>query len=310
MFFVHFMRPWWFVAYIPLLFLFWQLFRQSAQNLSWRTICDKELLTPLLRHQHQDWRLSALILLFLSAGLMIFSLTGPSWSKTKAPVYAKLLPRVVVLDMSDAMLERDVAPNRLARAKFKLRDLFHQKEAGQFGLVVYTDEPFVVSPLTQDGQTIEGLLSALSPEIMPVDGQRLDLALKEAKKLISQAGFKQGQILVMTAEQPSQLAIEMAKTLVVEGIHTSILPLRKEGVPDPSFQRLAQAGEGRLLQLSDTTADLEQWIEATKAFDPRLVTPTAQVMSLWRDDGRWFLGLAMVLLLPVFRRGHLLRVVE
>lgn len=304
---LHFIRPFWFLAFIPLGLLAWALLKQQPHMLSWQAVCDKHLLMHLLRGRGQDWRSRALLLLFASAFLMVLSLTGPSWQQLAVPTYAHALPRVVVLDMSDAMLERDIRPNRLTRAKFKLHDLFSKKDVGQFGLVVYTDEAFVVSPLTQDGETIDALLSSLSPEIMPVDGQRLDLALDEGVGLIRQAGFNHGQLLVLTATQPSNAAIKKAELLAKEGFYLSIMPMRRDGVPDVMFQRFAKAGHGQLLMFSDTSADLDHWLSATED-NGDYISQNKQDLPLWRDEGRWFLLLALCLLLPVFRRGWLQRI--
>lgn len=304
---LHFIRPFWFLAFIPLGLLAWALLKQQPQFLSWQAICDRHLLMHLLRTQGQDWRIRALSLLFASAFLMVLSLTGPSWQRLPVPSYTHALPRVVILDMSDAMLERDLSPNRLTRAKFKLHDLFTQKDVGQFGLVVYTDEAFVVSPLTQDGETIDALLSSLSPDIMPVDGQRLDLALDEGVGLIRQAGFNHGQLLVMTATQPSEAAIEKATVLAKQGFDVSMMPMRRDDVPDPLFQRFAKAGHGQLLMFSDTRSDLDSWLKMTQGHGDYLSQNTPE-LPVWRDDGRWFLLLAIMLLLPVFRRGWIQRI--
>lgn len=130
---------------------------------------------------------------------MILSIAGPAWYKLPVATYKPIQPRVVVLDMSENMMANDLTPSRLSRAKFKLHDLFAHKEVGQFGLVVLLAN-LLSSPLTDDGQTISSLLASLTPDIMPVTGQNLDSALNEASALIKQAGYNQGQILVMTAD--------------------------------------------------------------------------------------------------------------
>src|SRR3989338_5693319 len=184
----HLIRPFWLLALLPLVVLAWQtLKKQSAMN-AWAKVCDPHLLPHLIQQKSQLKRQSGLMMLLLSAFFMIIGLSGPSWSRYPAPTYQPVQPRVLLLDMSEAMLEEDLQPSRLNRAKFKLHDLFTQRYMGQFGLVVYTGEPFVVSPLTDDSQTIDALLSTLTPEIMPIGGNRLDTALKEAAKLITQAG--------------------------------------------------------------------------------------------------------------------------
>ena len=244
---------------------------------------------------------------FLSILFMILSIAGPVWYKLPISTYKPMQPRVLVLDMSDNMMAGDLSPNRLSRAKFKLRDLFEHKDIGQFGLIAFTGEPFIVSPLTDDGHTISPLLSSLTPDIMPVNGQNLESAMEEASQLINQAGYSQGQILVLTADSPSSAAIDLAKKLTQSGISSSIMPIKADKNLNPLYQRFADAGEGQLVKYTSDSSDLEQWIAASA--NKQFALSKDEDIPIWRDEGRWFLIPALLLLLPVFRRGWLQRIV-
>ncbi len=299
----HFIRPLWWLTLIPLLALVGCLFRQASPMTAWNKVCDAHLLPYLIQTKGYNQRTRLLGLLFLSLLFLITSLAGPTWSRLPVPTYQPILPRVVVLDMSDPMLIKDLTPDRLSRAKFKLHDLFQHKALGQLGLVVYTGEPFVVSPLTDDGQTIDALLSSLTPDVMPVEGQQLNTALEEAAQLIKQAGFQRGQLLVLTASSPSREAIDVAKDLSRMGISISIIPMISPNTPpNPLFQEFAKAGQGALIPLSNTSSDLDRWLKATHG--PSQYTSNLQNdVPVWRDQGRWFLIPALIFLLPAFRRG-------
>lgn len=303
----HFLRPWWLLTILPLLGLLWFLWRQSPRLEAWAAVCDGHLLKHLVQSKGQGRRHLALSSLFISILCMIISISGPTWSRLPVPSYQQIQPRVLVLDMSEAMLAQDLAPDRLTRAKFKLHDLFKRRDVGQFGLVVYTGEPFVVSPLTDDAQTIDALLSSLSPDIMPVEGQHLEAALEEAGQLLANAGYKQGQILVLTGETPSLAAIEVAKTLAAKQIYTSVMPILASKVSSSLFKNLASAGQGQLVPFSDTSDDLEQWLKNSTGEEQYWLSRENDI-PMWRDEGRWFLIPALILLLPVYRRGWLQRI--
>jgi len=303
----HFLRPWWLLIIVPLVILFWFLWRQNSRLEAWAAICDKQLLAHLVQTKGQGRQRGALSFLFISALSMVISLAGPTWSRLPMPSYQQVQPRVLILDMSDAMLAKDLPPDRLTRAKFKLHDLFKRRDVGQFALVVYSGEPFVVSPLTDDGKTIDALLSALNPEIMPVEGQRLDTALEEAAQLINHAGFKQGQLLILTGESPSRAAIAVAKKLAARQIYTSIMPMLANNSLNPLFKDLASAGQGQLVPFADTSMDLEHWLKATTQSAQYNLSKENDI-PLWRDEGRWFLLPALIFLMPVFRRGWLQRI--
>lgn len=260
---LHFLRPWWLLMIIPLLGLMVLLWRHTPKLQGWSEICDSHLLEHLIQNKGGKKQVSSLVLLVLSLLFMILALAGPAWHKLPVATYKPVQPRVLILDMSEHMMNTDLTPNRLSRAKFKLHDVLQRKEVGQFGLIVYTGEPFVVSPLTDDGQTISSLLSVLTPELMPVGGQKLETALDEASRLIKQAGYNQGQILVFTSDTPSTEAINAAKRLAEQGIESSIMPMRAEKDLNPLFQRFARSGGGQLVPYSPDASDLAQWITTT-----------------------------------------------
>ncbi len=302
----HFLRPFWLLTLLPWVALIGYMFRHRAQAHAWSDVCDSHLLPWLVRSNGRGHRAGPLLMLLSSAVFMIIALGGPTWSRLPVPTYQQNQPRVLVLDMSPDMLIRDLSPDRLSRAKFKLHDLLQHRDAGQFGLVVYTGEPFVVSPLTNDGQTIDALLPTLTPDIMPIGGNRLDAALNQAKQLINEAGSINGQILVLTATPPSQSALTMAKKIAKEGIDTSVIPIMKKRSLTPFFKTLANAGHGHVIPFTDTEADLDQWL-ASSSTNPQYSLNLENDIPIWRDQGRWFLIPALLMLLPIFRRGWLQR---
>ncbi len=303
----HFLRPWGLLTFLPLIVLFLMLVRQSPQADAWSTICDQHLLNRLILIKGGKKRYTALFLFFAAGICLAIALSGPSWSFISVPTYRSLQPRVVLLDMSETMLTKDVPPNRLDRAKFKLHDLFKIKNAGQFALIVYSGEPFVVSPLTDDAQTIEATVDLLTPGILPVSGQNLEQALEAAGNLIHEAGFAEGEILVLTGETPHKEAIETANQLAKQRIYTSVIPVMPQHTYQPLFASLAKAGLGQLIPFTDTTKDIDLWLSSTRNAKKMGRSEQNEVI-VWRDQGRWFLIPALTFLLPVFQRNWLCRV--
>lgn len=302
---IHLIRPWWLLACIPLAWLVWQALRQLSTKNAWNDVCDSHLLPFLIKKTKHSYQAHPLFYLFACAFFMIISLTGPTWSRLPVPTFQPIQAHVVVLDLSDAMLRTDRTPSRLARAKFKLHDLFQSKEAGVFGLIAYTAEPFVVSPLTDDSKTIDALLPVLTPNIMPVTGHNLSLALEQAQQLITQAGFESGDILVITAHEPSDSAITTAQTLARNRMNTSIMSMQRKPTSQTTLKRFAKAGNGLVIHFSNDPSDMTKWLN--KSHQQNRLN-TQQNIPVWRDQGRWFLIPALILLLPVFRRDWLQRI--
>lgn len=304
----HFLRPWWWLALIPFFLLILVVNKQSFRLQAWERICDSHLLHYMMAQGKPapGNRLMRFIAPFSSLFFIILALTGPTWSKLPTQIYHPGKVQVFVLDLSQSMLMNDIKPNRLARARFILTDLLNKKTEAQFGMIAYTAEPFIVSPLTEDPYAIESLLPVLAPDIMPLEGQNLALALKEAEELIETAGFKQGNILVLTANPPTDSAISQAQNLARKKMYTSIIPFSTDNPPNALFNQFAQAGGGQLLSYALSSTDLKNWpLENTRQ---HLQINKETTIDIWQDQGRWFLIPALLFLLPVFRKGWLQRV--
>jgi Ca-activated chloride channel family protein len=301
----HLLRPFWLLSFIPLALLSWQLFRQSPALQAWHDVCDAHLLPHLIEGHATKRYTRALLLILTSLTCLILSLTGPTFSRLPVPVYQQQRSHILLIDTSNTMLATDLSPNRLQRAKFKLHDLFQRTDQGQFALIAYTGEPFLVSPLTDDAQTIDALLQSLTPDIMPVGGNRLDAALQEAHELMTQSGIPNSDILILTAEAPTPQAIDLARQLAHEGLSISVLPMTP--TPSPAFHALASAGNGHVILLSNTSRDLDQWLSQTQN-DLAFQKAKNDTIPRWRDEGRWLLIPALLCLLPLFRRDWLQRI--
>lgn len=305
----HFLRPFWLGMIFPLAFLGYHLWKQKPALQAWRRVCDPALLTYLLKTNQTVNRPWPLCLMMSSCICMIIALAGPTWSRLPVPTYQSIKPHMILLDLSEDMLQDDLKPTRLARAKFKIHDLMQHPDKGQFGLMVYTSEPFVVSPLTNDGQTIDALLPALSPTLMPVQGNHLELALAETTPLLKASGATTGEILVLTGKIPSHAAVDAAKQLAGEGLYVSVIPMLADNMATPLFEPLARAGRGEVIPFSHTNQDIEQWLSArhtTAAYQ----THALEDVPLWYDEGRWFLLAGLILLLPIFRQGWFQRLLS
>jgi len=68
---------------------------------------------------------------------------------------------------------------------------------GTAGLVIFSDEPYAVTPLTDDPRVIAKQVPLLEPELMPGRGDRVDRAIDEARTLIERAGAIRGRIVLL-----------------------------------------------------------------------------------------------------------------
>jgi Ca-activated chloride channel family protein len=195
----HFLRPA-LLGLLPLAALLaYLLWRYSPRQSGWQQMLASHLQALLLKTgpQRQSNRAPFWLTLLLLV-LGVFAAAGPSWQKIPQPAFKLNKATVLVMDMSLSMLATDVKPNRLAQAKYKALDFASQLAEGELALVSFAADAFVISPLTPDHNNIKLLLPNLTPEIMPAQGSNVAEAIDLAAQLLQQAGYPQGDIVLMT----------------------------------------------------------------------------------------------------------------
>jgi len=305
---IHFMRPYWLLAFVPALFyLAWVIYSAKQYN-PWRNICDPHLLPALLQVGKTSSRLFFHLSLFLFLIISIFALAGPAWHKTKLPAYQELSSLMLVLDLSPAMQSSDLKPDRLTRAKFKIRDLINRSDETQMGLVVFSGEAFVASPLSQDANTLKTLLDELNPQMMPIAGSDIGQGLTEALRLFTQTGIHHGNVLLLTASEPTASSWAAAKALYQAGHQVQVLAMLEQNATTQktidSLQQLATMGGGAITLFTADESDIKRILNNHRATES-IKDQNVENATLWQDAGPWFCLLLIPLVLLVLREKAL-----
>ena len=150
----HFIRPLWLWAIVVLIILLWIQSRSVRTSRSWQAVCDPQLLPYILSSVPGNKKRWPLVITAFSGLLIILALAGPTWKQLEQPVFREQSALVIVMDLSRSMDAADIKPSRIARARLKIIDILKQRNEGQTALIVYAAEAFVVSPLTDDADTI------------------------------------------------------------------------------------------------------------------------------------------------------------
>jgi Ca-activated chloride channel homolog len=322
-----FLRPWWLLGLLllPAAILWWR--RKRNDQGVWREAIDPHLLRHLLQSEdslrggrmQRALRLLGRAAALAGCALAFVALAGPSWRTQPQPLWQDRTPLVIALDLSERVLATDLPPSRLQRARAEIAEVLRRRGGGQMALVVYAGDAFTVSPLTEDGANIALYLDALHPDIMPMRGSRTDRGIAESALLLRRAGFRRGDILVITdmLDGDERRAKNAASEAADQGYRVSVLGLASErgaervsgrGVTDviqldgSALRSLASAGKGRYAAVASDDSDLRsigilnaQQIDATAAGGKR--------GEMAMDEGYWLLPLLMLAALFAFRRG-------
>lgn len=325
---LHFLRPWWLLAVIPALALAWWWARRRASGSHWENAIAPELLRVLLeqRSTTRARRLPWIVAAGLALGAV--GLAGPAWERLPQPVEQKTDSLVIVFDLSLSMFAEDVAPSRLVRARQKIADILRRRDEGFTALVAYAGDAHAVVPLTDDTRTIENLLTALRPDMMPVLGSDLGEALEQAHTLFDNAGVSQGRILVVTdaVDQMSQATERRSRSFPISilGIGTpegGTIPLdfvnqpgqvlrTEQGDPirarlDPAqLERITEVTYGRYRTLTLSDGDIAHLL-ATPLPGEDDTAEVERDFDTWADQGFWAALALLLLALVSFRRGAL-----
>ncbi len=301
-----FVRPYWLWFLIPLSVLLVWLWQQThhSDNI-WHKVCDPHLLPHLeLVNFGQYQKRIPLILLGMAWLLTILALAGPSGSKVPQSVYRSQQARVLILDLSSTMDIKAGHISRLERARYKIWDMLdNYSQEGQTALIVFAGNAYVVSPLTDDANTIAHYVRALKTDLMPIQGKQTWLALQKAGALLQQGGAKRGEILLVTDDVDNQQSLIEAHKLREQGHHLSILAV---GTLQSASRllKLATEGGGDYVELSgDDDSDLNKLLKSTNFNrEGKLMN---QKHERWQDQGYWLLLFLLPLAALSFRRGWL-----
>ena len=325
---LHFIRPWWLLGLIPAMVVAVLWARQRAAGSHWEASVAPELLAVLLEPSSSGRFRKTVWALALSLAVATLGLAGPTWERLPQPVQQKSDAMVIVLDLSLSMFAQDIAPSRLVRARQKITDVLRLRTEGFTALVAYAGDAHAVSPLTDDTRTIENLLVALSPEMMPVFGSRASAAIAVAKELFSNAGFVQGRILLVTdgVDQMADFTNHRNPNFPISilGVGTAAgasIPLDFADQPgdvlrsqqgntilarldSARLEAIAGIAHGRYRTLGLADDDINYLLATTLPGDDESIDVERE-FDTWADAGFWVCLLLLPLVLIGFRRGVL-----
>lgn len=322
----HFLRPLWLLA-LPagLLFLF-LLRRQLSHASNWQSVIDPQLLGFLIdqpgQARQRRWAGLSLVLAWFIACL---AMAGPAWERSQQEVVKSQSALILVLDMSLSMYAQDQQPSRLVHARRKISDLMAARKDGLTALVVYSGDAHIVAPLTDDRETINTLLPALEPQIMPKFGSNLPAALREAEKVLQHGGLQQAELVLLTDEiSPTHLAA--IDQLDKQKFHVAFLAFgTADGAPVPLQQGFLKDQSGTTviarLNWDDISSyarqnnllavqsglddnDINLLLENVRHTDDHKASQGE--FDQWQDYGHWLALLLLPLLLLNFRRSWIL----
>ena len=229
--------------------------------------------------------------------LAILAVAGPTWRLEPSPFADDASPLMILLKADASMAQPDPEPSRLERARLKIADLAEARKGQPLGLIAYAGSAHLVLPPTRDTGVVAQMAAEISPDIMPVPGDRLDLALREAARILDQ-GQQGGNIVVLADAVDTDPAALQGISL---NFPLQFLALNIQGTSEDDSLRAA----ARILDAGVEALDIKGGdVAAIVRHAAR--TPSAkqgEQGGRWQEAGYWLTPLLAVIVLASCRRG-------
>ena len=258
--------------------------------------------------------------------LLVLAMAGPRWDFTDVQLFRPGTNLLVLFDISRSMNVADVQPNRLARARQEVEDLLGQSRGIRVGLIGFASVAHVVSPVTEDLNGIRRVLSALDTSLVQLQGSRLLFALERAQELLlGQPKDSVNSLLIITDgdfDEPG--LVQRLREFAAIGVRVHVLGVgTTEGDAVPDERGLWVTGRDGRPVVSMLNEDLLKSLAAAgggiyqradyRERDTRKILDELRARALpqsdrnertrvWNERFYWLAGIALLLLLPLFRR--------
>jgi Ca-activated chloride channel family protein len=297
----HFLRPLWLLATIPILFLWWRLYRGRDPRLGLSDDIAPHLLDRLVTSPtDQPWFRPVTMILPLAL-VAIFAIAGPSYRQQPSPLAQDKSQLMLIVKVTPSMLTEDLQPTRLERVRTKIHDLLETRKGADTGLIAYSGSAHLVMPATPDGEVIDHMLESLDPSIMPTEGDSLASALQIAAEQLSDKTSPGSLLVVADSVQQTEMAAIGTWRQQNQVSVQILVPLRddaalqRSGVPEA-----ASALGASVHRISPDDQDINA---IASAADRAIVALTDDESTQWRDDGYWLVPIMAIGVLYWCRRG-------
>jgi Ca-activated chloride channel family protein len=200
------------------------------------SVFDQKMVEKLTFDNGSLGRMGRNFMLFAALILMIIALARPAIEKEDVKIKGKKIDMLIAIDISKSMLATDIYPNRLEFAKQKIYDFIESFKEANIGVIAFSSEGFLVSPMTQDSSTLKYLIKNLSLDSLSSSGTDLTIPILKAKSFLKES--KQKIVIIFTDggdnesfEDELKLANEADEHIYIYATATNIgSPITENGV--------------------------------------------------------------------------------
>ena len=133
--------------------------------------------------------------------LMLLALLNPSFGDLKGTVKAEGKDVFLLIDISKSMDATDIQPSRIEKAKFEINRLVNHFTGDRVGLIVFSQDALMLSPLTFDRNAINLFVPKINTALLPSGGTDFNPALELAySKLTKTKAKTQAKVVILISD--------------------------------------------------------------------------------------------------------------
>ena len=306
----HFMRPWWLLSLIPLLWVYRRLAAKDDLTAQWQGHMSAKVIKQLTVNEQQHLFFTPKRVFAVFAILTTLIMAGPTWNKAASPFFVDQSALIIALDVSESMQSSDIQPSRLLRGKQKIVELLKLRGDAKTALVVYAGSAHIAMPITEDKKMILHFLDVLDTDLLPVPDSQPQSVVAPTQTLLDQADAASTVLLI--TDKTNQQAIAAFQEILRDQPHYLLVWAMGEN-PDSGLasatgistqnlallDRLASENNGDLVLFTHNADDINQVDQAIEN-NMQAADDDAQP---WYDQGYMLLFLLLPLQALWFRKG-------
>ncbi len=207
------------LIFIPILFIFFSLRLKSSERLL-RAYIEDSCLKATVGSGFYSKRVFRYFFTLIALSFLILALARPQSQQKKQDVRIKGAEIMILTDVSNSMLARDMGGfSRLDVMKKELDKLIVMLSGQRVGLISFSGTATLVSPLTLDHSALKLFLKSLSPQSHIIQGTDFVSAFRSAEQAFQRGSALEPDsssriiILASDGEDNQKKTLEMVKHL-------------------------------------------------------------------------------------------------
>ncbi|MCX5777710.1 MAG: VWA domain-containing protein [Elusimicrobia bacterium] len=242
------------------------------------------------------WHILRATMVLAATACVIVALAQPQFGAKMVEAKQRGSDVLIAVDVSQSMLDEDIKPNRITRAKTLLADLVQQLGGNRVGIIAFAGVAFWQCPMTLDIASVNLFLDLMDTNLIPQGGTAIGSAVRLGVQGLSKAPARTKAIILLTdgedhksdPEGAAEIAAKEGVKIFAVGFGSATgepIPLRdgqgvftgykknKKGevvmskLDEKLLSSMAAATGGAYIRAQDGTIDTARLVDAINGLD-------------------------------------------